>query len=295
MAAILRSPGPRRSVRELLDEHDPVLYVPCVWDGLTALVAEEVGFPAVCTSGFAIAASMGYPDMDIYSKADVVGRTRIIADATSLPMVSDIDTGYGNVVNVTHTVRQFEAAGVSAMFMEDQLAPKRCNYLVSGVPLTPFDEAVAKVRAAVAARRNPETMIIARTDAEGDEIYRRAEAYAEAGADLIMPIAASEEMSKDVLLNLHNKTGVELMHGSVPGSWQDALTREVMAEMGVRIALVGQETLYATIHSLRNVLSSLRDSWRTSSMQQHDFDHLTHEEFAEFIDLAHIKNLEATL
>ena len=169
----------------------------CVWsagahDVLSALMAQEAGFDAVLTSGFGISASMlGQPDVELYTMTENLSVVANVVAALRVPVVADADTGYGNAINVMRTVRAFEKAGAEALILEDQLMPKRCPAIAARVELIPMSEGVAKIRAAVAARRNPDMLIVARTDADTKaESIRRARAYAQAGADMIQPISA---------------------------------------------------------------------------------------------------------
>ena len=162
-----------------------------VYDALSAKIAEAAGFSAVMTSGFAVSASyLGLPDVELYTMSENLNVIHNVANAVAIPVIADADTGYGNAINVMRTTREFEKAGAAAMIFEDQEAPKRCPAVADAVAILPTDEGVAKIRAAVEARRSPETLIIARTDAfNEDEAIRRARAYADAGADLIQPIS----------------------------------------------------------------------------------------------------------
>lgn len=161
------------------------------YDAMSAKMAENAGAPAVMTSGFAIsAAHLGFPDVELYTMTENLTVVRAAANAVNVPVIADTDTGYGNAINVMRTVREFEQAGVSAMIFEDQIAPKRCAAAANQLEIIPAYEHAAKIRAAVQARRDPDTIIIARTDAmNADEAIARAQMYVEAGADLIQPIS----------------------------------------------------------------------------------------------------------
>jgi methylisocitrate lyase len=161
------------------------------YDALSALMIEQAGFDAVMTSGFGVSASLiGRPDAEYYTMTENAGVVRNVAGVCSVPIIADADTGYGNALNVMRTVREFERAGAAAIILEDQVAPKRCPISVAGVEIVPLDEAVGKIRAAADARINPNTLIIARTDAaDPAEAKLRGKAYAAAGADLIQPIS----------------------------------------------------------------------------------------------------------
>jgi 2,3-dimethylmalate lyase len=176
-----------KRLRELLSG-DEMLVAPFVYDAFQAKIAERTGFQAVYMTGFGTAASRGFPDLGLLTMTEMVQNVHAIANAIKLPVICDADTGYGNPVNVWRTVREYEAAGAAALHIEDQTWPKRCGFL-SGKEIIPLDQMVPKVRAACDARRDPNFVIIARTDALAvngwDDVIRRARAYSAAGADLI--------------------------------------------------------------------------------------------------------------
>jgi methylisocitrate lyase len=161
------------------------------YDALSALLAEQAGFDAVMSTGFGVSAShLGAPDVELYTMTENLDVVSRMVDAIRVPLVADTDTGYGNAINVMRTVRAFEKAGAAAMIFEDQEAPKRCPAVAGKVDILPLAENAAKIRAGVEARRDPDTIIIARTDAmDEDEAIARAQAYVAAGADLIQPIS----------------------------------------------------------------------------------------------------------
>jgi methylisocitrate lyase len=168
------------------------LAIPGVFNALVARMAERLGFQAAYLSGGALSAATGVPDVGLLTLSEFVEHARAVAQSTSLPLLCDADTGFGEALNVERAVRQFEAAGVAGIHLEDQQLPKRCGHL-SGKQLVAPEQMAAKVRAAVAARRDPGLVIIARTDARGvtgfDDAVRRARLYLEAGADAIFPEA----------------------------------------------------------------------------------------------------------
>lgn len=174
-------------LRELLAADKPCVAIG-VFDGLSARVAQEAGAQVIYASGGAIARSMGVPDIGLLSMTEVLERVRSIVAAVDVPVVADIDTGYGGVRNVARTVREFEQIGVAGVQIEDQVFPKRCGHL-SGKRVEPAEEMVAKVMAALEARRDPQLVVIARTDAiavEGFEAaIERAALYKAAGADVL--------------------------------------------------------------------------------------------------------------
>lgn len=170
--------------------------VPGVFNGLIARMAERLGFQAVYLSGGALSASLGVPDVGLVTLTEFVDQARHLAQATSLPLLCDADTGFGEVLNVERTVRLFQSAGAAGIHLEDQVLPKRCGHL-SGKSLIEPEMMAAKIRAAVSARTDPDFVLIARTDARGvtgfDDAVRRANLYLHAGADAIFPEALESE------------------------------------------------------------------------------------------------------
>lgn len=190
----MRSNGQR--LRALFKSEELVV-APGVYDGYSARLVEAAGFKTMATSGAAISNSrLGVDDIGVMDLTENVSHCRHIANSVSLPVTADADTGYGNPMNVHHTVRQFEQAGLAGVNIEDQVHPKRCGHM-PGKEVVPLIEMVKKVEAACLARRDDHFMIIARTDAlalEGIEgALRRVRAYVAAGADMIFPDAARSE------------------------------------------------------------------------------------------------------
>jgi 2-methylisocitrate lyase-like PEP mutase family enzyme len=165
-----------------------MVVAPFVYDCLQARIAEQTGFDAVYMTGFGTAAARGFPDLGLLTMSEMVQNVRAIAHAVKVPVICDADTGYGNPLNVWRTVREYEEAGAAALHIEDQVFPKKCGFL-AGKQVIPQAEMIAKVRAACDARRDPDFVIIARTDALAvngwDDVVSRARAYRAAGADLL--------------------------------------------------------------------------------------------------------------
>jgi len=181
------SQRPTSRLRELLAA--PTMAVaPFIYDGMQARIAERTGFDAVYMTGFGTAAARGFPDLGLLTMNEMVQNVRAIANTVKIPVICDADTGYGNPLNVWRTVREYEDAGAAALHIEDQVWPKKCGFL-AGKQVIPLEQMVPKVRAACDARRDPDFVIIARTDALAvngwDDVVRRCRAYREAGADLL--------------------------------------------------------------------------------------------------------------
>ncbi|MCR9125652.1 MAG: isocitrate lyase/PEP mutase family protein [Rhodobacteraceae bacterium] len=186
----MMTPETKRAFAKALRAGDTRIAAGC-YDAMSAMMARKAGFTAVMTSGFAVSATqLGFPDVELYTMTENLGVIRNTVNAVDIPVIADADTGYGNAINVMRTVREFEQAGVAALILEDQVAPKRCPAAANRLEILPMEENVAKIRAAVEARRDPDTLIIARTDAmTEDAAIARARAYAAAGADLVQPIS----------------------------------------------------------------------------------------------------------
>ena len=189
-------------LRQMLNGPSMVV-APFVFDAFQARIAQAVGFQAVYMTGFGTAAARGFPDVGLLTMAEMVENVRYIAGAITIPLVCDADTGYGNPINVYRTVRDYEAAGAAALHIEDQVWPKRCGFL-AGKQVIPLEEMVPKVKAACEARRDPNFVIIARTDALAvngwEDVTKRARAYRAAGADVIFVdgIRTLEDMQRYV-------------------------------------------------------------------------------------------------
>ncbi len=186
----------RRTLRALVAKKNG-LVVPGAYDGISARLVERAGFPVVYMTGYGTSASrLGLPDLGFAGLAEMADHARNMAAAVSIPLIADADTGYGNALSVRRTVAQYEGAGVAALHIEDQVAPKRCGHL-SGHQVIPRGEFAGKIRAAVEARSDPDFLVIARTDAisamDFDEALRRGEAAAKAGADMLFIEAPRDE------------------------------------------------------------------------------------------------------
>ncbi len=187
-----------------LIEAPEILVSPGAYDCFSAKLIESMGFKAMATTGAGISESfLGVPDFGFLGLSENLMISRNIAQAVNVPVMADADTGYGNAVNVYHTVRMFEEAGITGINLEDQVTPKRCGH-IKGKEIISMEEMVKKIEAAVAARKDPDFIINARTDAAAiagiDEAIRRANAYHKAGADMVFPdaVLSEEDIAKFV-------------------------------------------------------------------------------------------------
>jgi 2-methylisocitrate lyase-like PEP mutase family enzyme len=223
-------------LRELLAQPGPIV-APGVYDCISAKSVERGGFSAGFVSGAAVTASvLGYPDVGLQTMPEILGQVRNMARCVDIPLIVDIDTGYGNALNVMRTVREFEAAGAAALFFEDQTFPKRCGHF-EGKKLISTEEMVVKVQAACEARRSKDLVIIARTDAraiEGlDKAIERANTYVRAGADAIFVEALlSEEEMRQAAKSIKAPLQANLSEGNLK---TPVLPFDVLHEIGFKI------------------------------------------------------------
>jgi methylisocitrate lyase len=248
-------PSPGRRLREAWAAQ--TIAVPGVFNALVARMAEGLGFRAAYLSGGALSAAAGVPDIGLLSLNDFVDQARTITLATSLPLLSDADTGFGEALNVERTVRLFEAAGVAGIHLEDQQMPKRCGHL-SGKSLVGPEVMAAKLRAAAAARRDPDFVLIARTDARGvtglDDAVRRARLYLEAGADAIFPEALE---SADEFARFAREVKAPLLANMTEFGKGPLLDFDTLAGLGYRMVLYPLTAFRAAMRAARDTLAEL--------------------------------------
>jgi 2-methylisocitrate lyase-like PEP mutase family enzyme len=245
----------RRRLRQALAGPDLVV-APFVYDGLQARLAEAAGFEAVYMTGFGTSAAHGLPDLGLLSLDDMVDNVRVVAGSVSIPAICDADTGYGGPLNVMRTVRAYEDAGAAALHIEDQVSPKRCGLMQ------------AKVRAALDGRRDPDLVVIARTDAletEGwDGAEARARSYREAGADLVFVDGVKDARDLDEYAR---------RLADVPCLYSGQLeTPAEVAARGFRV-MIHIGTLTVAFRAMREALAELRATGRVASAADwSDFD-----------------------
>jgi 2-methylisocitrate lyase-like PEP mutase family enzyme len=250
---------PTEQLRGLLCDRDNLpLIVPGAVNALSARVVEEAGFAACYVSGAGVTNSyLGVPDHGLLSVTELTDHVAAMADAVAIPLIVDADTGFGNAINVSRTVRQLERAGAAAIQLEDQLAPKKCGHF-SGKEVVSTAEMVGKIRAACDARTDDALMVVARTDAragEGiDAACDRAAAYAEAGADVLFVEAPRtiEEMRQvtTTVPGLHIANMVE-------GGLTPLLTRDQLAELGFAVGLYANAAMRGSVLGMRTVMEHL--------------------------------------
>jgi len=236
---------------------DAMIVAPGAYDAISALCIQQAGYPALYMTGSGTAAGLGFPDIGLVTMSEMVENAARIARSVSIPLIADADTGYGNALNVTRTVREYESRNVAGIHIEDQVTPKRCGHL-DGKEIVPHAEFVSKIRAAVQARRNADFVIIARTDARAvlgfDEAIRRANAALDAGADMAF-VEAPQTLDEVARVP-------RLVHGPcllnmVAGGKTPALGLDDAQAMGYRMTILPGILFRNAIATFDRVLSDL--------------------------------------
>ncbi|MEV0675364.1 isocitrate lyase/PEP mutase family protein [Actinosynnema sp. NPDC050436] len=249
----------------MIDGED-VHVAPGAFDGLTTRLVERAGFDLVYASGGAIARSAGVPDIGLVSFAEVVDRLTSMAEVTSLPILADADTGFGNEVNAARTVRAYERIGMAGLHIEDQSFPKRCGHL-DDKSLVPVEEMVLKLRSVLAARTDPDFVVVARTDAiavEGlDAALDRARAYLDAGADVIFVEAPETvEQVEAVAEAIPEPKLINMFHGGKT----PVVPLERLRELGYRLVIVPSDLQRAAVAAVERTLRAIREDGDSSSL-----------------------------
>jgi 2-methylisocitrate lyase-like PEP mutase family enzyme len=255
--------------RELLGRR-AMIVAPGAYDAISALTIQQAGFEAVYMTGSGTAAGLGYPDIGLVTMTEMVENAARIARSVGIPLIADADTGYGNELNVTRTVREYEARNVAGIHIEDQVTPKRCGHL-DGKEIVPRTEFVAKIRAAVEARRSPAFVVIARTDARAvagfDEAIERANDALAAGADMAFVEAA--QSLEEVAMIPRLVKGPCLLN-MVSGGKTPTVGLDEAEAMGYRMAILPGILFRNAIATFDRVLADLRQQRRMSSISGAD-------------------------
>jgi 2,3-dimethylmalate lyase len=291
MALLSGSPGNgSMRLRELLSGPDIVL-APGAYDCLSARLIAAAGFPAVYMTGFGTAASyLGRPDVGLLGMSEMVDNARRIAEAVDVPVIADADTGYGNPINVIRTVHAYERAGVAALHIEDQVAPKKCGHM-EGKQLVPPLEMANKVRAAVAARSSRDFAIIARTDARAAEglerTLERAHRYRDAGADILF--VEAPETDRDIETIAESLRGIPMLFNWAEGGKTPPVSLRRLRELGFRIVIFPISTLLVAARAMGQVLEVIRQEGTPASAMSRM---TPFREFIDFLGLPEVRDLE---
>ena len=258
--------GPTAQLRDLLREPG-IIMAPGAYDCLTARIVQNAGFPAVYMTGAGTSvATLGYPDLALATMGEMVGNAADIAATVDVPVIADADTGYGGILNIQRTIRQYQRAGVAAVHIEDQEFPKRCGHLdnkrVIGIP-----EMVGKIRAAVDARTDEDFVIIVRTDALAvtgwDDTMRRCEAFTRAGADVLFveAIRSPEEAERVVAA-----VELPLLYNYVETGKSPLFSAGQLEELGFKVVIYPASALLTVSKVVAGLMEELKDKGTTAHL-----------------------------
>lgn len=278
--------GKGKIIKEFINRKE-IIISPGVFDSISAKIAEQVGFTTVYMSGYgAAAAILGAPDIGLLSMSEMVTQLRNMSEAVDIPIFADADTGYGNVNNMYRTIKEYEKTGVAAIQLEDQTWPKRCGHM-EGKQVIPAEEMVGKLKAALDAREDRDTLIIARTDALAplgfNEAIRRANLYKKAGADIIF-VEAPPDIEK--LKEIPKLVNAPLIANMVEGGKTPLLSGKQLHELGFAIAIYPVSTLYMMTKAVKDILVELKENGTTQGMAKKMMDF---SQFNKIVQLSEIR------
>ncbi len=258
---------PRQAIRALIARHSYTM-VPGAYDTLTARLVEQAGFAAVYLTGGGYSRASGYPDLGLLTLSENVRFIGLTVEAVGIPVIADADTGYGNAINVIRTVREYEKAGVAAFHIEDQVSPKKCGHY-EGKEVINSAEMIGKIHAAVDTRRDPDLVIIARSDARAIEGLQasvdRVNAYLEAGADVGF-VEAPQNVEELRVVGRQVK-GPALVN-VFEGGKTPMLPASELEAMGFRLGIYPSQTHRAAIRAAQRVLAALKEDGDTSRIER---------------------------
>lgn len=280
-----------KALRSLLAQGG-IIQAPGAPDALTARLVRQAGFPAIYMTGFGATASrVGTPDLGLLTQTEMTTHARDMTRAVDIPVIADADTGYGGPANIARTVEEYVQAGVAAIHLEDQMAPKRCGQL-AGIRLISAEENVRRLKCALAARGTQDLVLIARTDAMpaagADEAIRRARMYQDAGVDLVFvdgikTIAEVEAVARNV-------AGPKVV-SIVDGNETVALTAQDLEQMGFHVVFYALSTLFSAVKAISETLTAIR---RDGTPKARAADMVSYQDYCEIVDLKRFAALDET-
>lgn len=267
-----------------------IVVAPGAHDALTAKIIEQVGFGAVYMTGYGQAAShLGKPDVGLLTMTEMLSRAANIVEAVNVPVIADADTGFGNAVNVMRTVREYEKAGVAAIQLEDQVAPKKCGHM-TGRQVVSKEEMVGKIKAAVDVRKDRDFMIIARTDARTvhgiGAALERAKAYEEAGADILF-VESPESIEE--MKQITSSFNVPVLANMVEGGRTPFLPAQELEALGYELVIFPTASTYLVTKAVSRLMTVLKQTGTTASLIP---EMITFEQFNDLIGLTKIREIE---
>ncbi len=279
------------SLSTLLSNKGEILVMPGVYDALTAKIAEQVGFKAIFQTGYGTSASMlAMPDFGFLSMTETLETARRITRAVSIPLIVDVDTGYGNPLTVWKLVTDLQKIGASGIFLEDQVWPKRCGHM-TGKEVISDDEYIPKLKSAIDAKKNnPNFIIVARTDARAplgiDEAIKRGKKYREIGADVVFVEAPH---SIEELKNISSEIDAPLVANMIEEGITPNLTADELLNLGYRIAIFPLSGLYSATFAIYDTFKTLKQTGTTKLLAN---KMIKFKEFNKLVELDKYMNME---
>lgn len=280
----------KKSLRDHLANDDDILILPGVYDALTAKIAEDVGFEAAFQTGYGTSASLlGMPDFGFLDAGETLGNARRIINCVNIPIIVDIDTGYGNPLNVWKIVKDLERIGAKGIFLEDQVWPKRCGHMM-GKTVIPKEEYILKLQAAIDAREDNDFIIVARTDSLAqfgiEEAIERGKEYKKIGADVIF-IEAPKTIEQMELIAKEIKA--PLLANMIEEGVTPNLTADQLRQMGYKLVVFPLSVLYSSTFAIKQTLQSLKKTGTTRELKN---KMITFQEFNDLVNLSNYNKLE---
>lgn len=280
----------KKLLKEKISQRNEIIVLPGVFDALSAKVAENAGFEAMFQTGYGSAASLlGMPDFGFLNAGENIENARRIIRSVSLPVIIDVDTGYGNPLTVWKIVNDLVAYGAAGIFLEDQIWPKRCGHM-RGKDVIGVDEYIQKLRAAVTASENKNFVIVARTDARAplgfDEAIERGRMYRKEGADVVFVEAPQSE---DELREIPKKIDAPLLANMIENGVTPTFSADELKSMGYSMVVFPLSGLYGAAYALKNIFSQLK---RTGSTKSSKHMMLDFNEFNDLVELPRFMQME---
>ena len=278
--------------RQLINAPE-ILQLPCCFDALSAKVLEQAGFKAISAAGYGTAGSvLGFPDIGLATATEMIENYRHICNAVDIPVFVDIDTGFGDVNNTIRAVQDCEQAGAAGLFIEDQTFPKRCGHM-AGKTVVSIEDYLPKLRAALWARKDPDFVIMARTDSVAvygvDEGINRARAYVSEGADMVFVEAIRTEADMVKVTKAMKEIGVPVMANMIEGGESPFLPAHELEKIGFSVVAYPCAALYAAVKALQKWAKHLKEAGTSEGMWD---QMLTFKEYFDFIGATEIRERE---
>lgn len=283
----------KRLLKEKMDQRNEIIVLPGVFDALSAKVAENVGFQAIFQTGYGSAASLlGMPDFGFLNAGENIENARRIIRSVDLPVIVDVDTGYGNPLTVWKIVNDLIAYGAAGIFLEDQVWPKRCGHM-RGKEVIGVDEYIQKLRAAVTASENKNFIIVARTDARAplgiDEAIKRGKMYRKEGADVVFVEAPQSE---EELREIPKKINAPLLANMIENGVTPTFSADELKSMGYSMVVFPLSGLYAATYAMKKIFSHLKSNGTTKGCTDTMLDF---NEFNELVELPKFMQMEKSI